>query len=70
MGQIALGAVSLLALEAVGGSVTLDYGSTNAVAAILVSAAIVLATALPICIAAAKAREAAGVPGASRLKHL
>ena len=55
VGQTAFGAVSFLALEAVGGSVTLSYGFTNAVAAIMVSVAIIFATALPICIHAARA---------------
>ena len=55
VGQTAFGAVSFLALEAVGGSITLSFGFTNAVAAIGVSALIIFATALPICIHAAKA---------------
>ena len=55
VGQTAFGAVSFLALEAVGGSITLSFGFVNAVAAIVVSALIIFATALPICIHAAKA---------------
>jgi signal transduction histidine kinase/CheY-like chemotaxis protein/purine-cytosine permease-like protein len=44
----ALGAISFLALEAIGGAITLDYGFANAAAAILVVGAIIFATALPI----------------------
>lgn len=50
----ALGAVSFLALEAIGGSITLSYGFTNAVAAILVVGIIIFATGLPIAYYAAK----------------
>lgn len=52
--QTALGSVSFLALEAIGGSITLNYGSTNALAAILVCAFLIFCTALPICYYAAK----------------
>ena len=54
VGQTALGAVSFLALEAIGGSITLSYGFVNAGAAILVVGLIIFATALPICFYAAK----------------
>jgi signal transduction histidine kinase/CheY-like chemotaxis protein/purine-cytosine permease-like protein len=54
VGQTALGAVSFLALEAIGGSITLNYGFVNATAAIVVVAIIIFATALPICFYAAK----------------
>lgn len=50
----ALGAVSFLALEAIGGSITLSYGFTNAVAAILIVGCIIFATGLPIAYYAAK----------------
>src|ERR1700741_4771061 len=50
----ALGAISFLALEAIGGSITLSYGFTNAVAAILVVGLIIFATGLPIAYYAAK----------------
>jgi signal transduction histidine kinase/CheY-like chemotaxis protein/purine-cytosine permease-like protein len=55
VGQTALGAVSFLALEAISGALTLDYGFTNAVAAMAVVGCIIFATALPICFHAAKA---------------
>ena len=54
VGQTALGAVSFLALEAIGGSITLNYGFVNAAAAIAVCALVIFATALPICFYAAK----------------
>ncbi|QIB32727.1 hybrid sensor histidine kinase/response regulator [Ancylobacter pratisalsi] len=50
----ALGAVSFLALEAIGGSITLAYGFPNAVAAILVVSIIIFASGLPISYYAAK----------------
>ena len=55
VGQTAFGAVSFLALEAIGGSITVSYGFTNATAAMFVSAIVIFASALPICIHAAKA---------------
>ena len=54
VGQTALGAASFLALEAIGGSITLSYGFSNAVAAIAVVSVVIFATALPICFYAAK----------------
>ena len=53
VGQTALGAVSFLALEAIGGSITLNYGFVNAFAAIAVVGCIIVATAMPICVYAA-----------------
>ena len=50
----ALGAISFLALEAIGGAITLNYGFTNALWAIIVVGAIVFATGLPISYYAAK----------------
>jgi signal transduction histidine kinase/CheY-like chemotaxis protein/purine-cytosine permease-like protein len=50
----ALGAISFLALEAIGGAVTLHYGFTNAVAAILAVSTIIFLTAIPISYYAAK----------------
>src|SRR5260370_8944753 len=44
----AIGAVSFLALEAIGGSITVNYGFTNAAAAILVVGALILLTSIPI----------------------
>ncbi len=50
----ALGAISFLALEAIGGAITLSYGFTNAAAAIIVVSAIIFAVGLPISFYAAK----------------
>ena len=50
----ALGAISFLALEAIGGTITINYGVTNAAAAILVVSAIIFFCGLPIAYHAAK----------------
>lgn len=50
----ALGTVSFLVLETLGGSITLHYGFTNAVAAILVVCAILFISGIPISYYAAK----------------
>ncbi|BAT59576.1 autoinducer 2 sensor kinase/phosphatase LuxQ [Variibacter gotjawalensis] len=50
----ALGAISFLALEAIGGSITLTYGFDNAVAAILAVSLIIFLTGVPITYYAAK----------------
>ncbi|AFP30121.1 ATP-binding protein [Marinobacter sp. BSs20148] len=50
----ALGAISFLALEAIGGSITLYYGFDNAVAAILAVSLVILLTAIPISYYAAR----------------
>lgn len=50
----ALGAISFLALEAIGGTITINYGVTNAVAAILVVSVIIFGCGLPIAYHAAK----------------
>ncbi len=50
----ALGAISFLALEAIGGTITLHYGVTNATAAILVVSVIIFCCGLPIAYHAAK----------------
>jgi len=50
----ALGAISFLALEAIGGAITLQYGFVNAVAAILVVSMVILLTAIPISYYAAR----------------
>ncbi len=50
----ALGAISFLALEAIGGAVTLAYGFDNAVAAILAVSLLIFVTGLPICYYAAR----------------
>jgi len=50
----ALGAISFLALEAIGGTICLNYGVTNATAAILVVSVIIFFCGLPIAYYAAK----------------
>ena len=50
----ALGAISFLALEAIGGTITLNYGFSNAAAAILVVSLIIFLCGLPIAYHAAK----------------
>lgn len=50
----ALGAISFLALEAIGGSITLHYGFSNSIAAICVVSLIIFLTAIPISYYAAK----------------
>jgi len=50
----AIGAISFLALEAIGGTITLNYGVTNATAAILVVSVIIFCCGLPIAYHAAK----------------
>ncbi len=52
--QTALGATAFLALEAIAASVTLSYGFSNALAAMLVVAAVIFITGLPISYYAAK----------------
>lgn len=54
VGQTAFGAASFLALEAIGGSITLSYGFSNAAAAIACVGVVIFATALPICFYAAR----------------
>src|SRR5579871_1180841 len=48
VGNTALGAISFLACEAIGGSVTLAYGSTNALSAIAVVSLLIFVSSLPI----------------------
>jgi signal transduction histidine kinase/purine-cytosine permease-like protein/DNA-binding NarL/FixJ family response regulator len=50
----ALGAISFLALEAIGGTITVDYGFANAVAAIICASVLIFATGLPIALFAAR----------------
>ncbi len=50
----ALGIVSFLALEAIGGTITLNYGFTNAMWAILVVGAIIFLSGLPLAYYAAR----------------
>src|SRR5687768_83050 len=54
VGHTALAAISFLALEAIGGAITLNYGFTNAAAAILIVGALVFLTGIPISYYAAK----------------
>ena len=49
----AIGAVSFLALEAIGGSITVNYGFINAASAILVVGALIFLTGVPIAYYAA-----------------
>jgi signal transduction histidine kinase/ActR/RegA family two-component response regulator len=44
----AIGAVSFLALEAIGGSIAINYGFVNATAAILIVGALIFVTSIPI----------------------
>ena len=46
--QTAIGAISFLALEAIGGTITLSYGTTNAFFAILAGAFVMLLVGVPI----------------------
>ncbi|MBX5241345.1 ATP-binding protein [Rhizobium sp. NLR22b] len=46
--QTAIGAISFLALEAIGAAITLSYGTTNAFYAIIVASVAMLAIGLPI----------------------
>mgnify|MGYP003571133118 CR=1 FL=1 len=45
----ALGIVSFLALEAIGGAITLSYGFTNALWAIITVSAIIFLSGIPVC---------------------
>lgn len=54
VGNTALGAVSFLACEAIGGAITLTFGFENAMAAILAAGLIMFIVGLPICTAATK----------------
>ena len=46
--QTAIGAISFLALEAIGGSITLSYGVTNTIAATIVAGVLLFLTGLPV----------------------
>ncbi len=52
--QTAIGAISFLALEAIGAVITLSYGFTNAAAAIMVVSALIFTLGLPIAYYAAR----------------
>jgi signal transduction histidine kinase/CheY-like chemotaxis protein len=51
----ALGSISFLALEAIGGALTVAYGFTNSVSAILFVSVLIFLASVPICLAAARA---------------
>ncbi|MGH2343020.1 ATP-binding protein [Segnochrobactraceae bacterium EtOH-i3] len=50
----AIGGISFLALEAIGGALTLTYGFTNAIAAIVVVSVLIFLTSFPISLYAAR----------------
>ncbi len=50
----ALGSISFLALESIGGSITLEYGYVNAISAIIAVCVLIFVTSLPISYYAAK----------------
>jgi signal transduction histidine kinase/CheY-like chemotaxis protein/purine-cytosine permease-like protein len=50
----AIGAISFLALEAIGGAITLSYGTTNAIVAIVIASIAILFVGLPIARYAAR----------------
>ena len=54
VGNTALGAVSFLACEAIGGSITLSFGFANAMAAIGAAGLVMFLVGLPICTAATR----------------
>jgi signal transduction histidine kinase/CheY-like chemotaxis protein/purine-cytosine permease-like protein len=54
VGNTALGAVAFLACEAIGGTITLAYGFTNAMLAIIASGVVMFALGLPICLSATR----------------
>lgn len=51
----ALGSISFLALEAIGGTLTVAHGFTNSIAAILFVSVLIFIASLPICLSAARA---------------
>lgn len=54
VGNTALGAISFLACEAIGGAITLTYGFANAIAAIVAVGVLMFALGLPICLSATR----------------
>ncbi|MCK8785023.1 ATP-binding protein [Roseomonas sp. NAR14] len=50
----ALGSISFLALEAIGGTITMAYGVPSSIAAILMVSALIVLVSLPICYYAAR----------------
>lgn len=54
VGNTAIGAISFLACEAIGGTITLTFGFTNAMAAIAAVGTLLFLIGLPICLSATK----------------
>jgi signal transduction histidine kinase/ActR/RegA family two-component response regulator len=54
VGNTALGAVAFLACEAIGGSITIAFGFTNAMLAIVAVGALMFLISLPICLSATR----------------
>ena len=54
VGNTALGAISFLACEAIGGAITLSFGFDNAIAAILAVGMLMFILGLPICLYATR----------------
>jgi len=54
VGHTALGAVAFLACEAIGGSITIAFGFTNAITAIIAVGVLMFAIGLPICLSATR----------------
>jgi signal transduction histidine kinase/CheY-like chemotaxis protein len=54
VGNTAFGPIAFLACEAIGGAITLSYGFTNAVSAIVAFAALMFMIGIPICIYGAR----------------
>src|SRR5690606_39131139 len=56
VGNTAFGPIAFLACEAIGGAITLSYGFSNAVSAIVAFCALMFMIRLPICLYAARPR--------------
>jgi signal transduction histidine kinase/CheY-like chemotaxis protein/purine-cytosine permease-like protein len=54
VGNTALGAVAFLACEAIGGSITIAFGFTNAILAIIATGVLMFFIGLPICLSATR----------------
>ncbi len=54
VGNTALGGVAFLACEAIGGSITLAFGFTNAIMAIIATGILMFLISLPICLSATR----------------
>ena len=64
--QTAIGAISFLALEAIGGAITLSYGTANAVAAIVAASLAMLAVGSSVPSQATSARIVTAAPRSAR----